>query len=281
MKTKDEEHGALAKYRAELGSRKTLPAEVERELVAAWRRGERSAGERLIEACLPFVMTIALEYRRWGLPLEDIIQEGNIGLLKAAERFDPARGCRLVTYAAYWVRAEIRDHVVRGYRIVRLGASKPERRALRIYRRTREKDPALLAAASGITVERATSLLPLLSSRDVSLDEPRAEGGTAIDRFTSTSPTPEDEVVRAEESHRVRDALALVVGELPPREREIIAVRWLTETPETLEEIGARFGISKERVRQLEERAKRRLRERLEAVVGGRGVEMINACQAA
>ena len=282
MKTSYEAQGALGRYRAELGSRKTLSAEVERQLVAAWRGGQREAGTQLIEACLPFVMTIALEYRRWGLPLEDIIQEGNIGLLKAAERFDPDRGCRLVTYAAYWVRAEIRDHVVRGYRIVRLGASKPERRALRIYRKTREKDPSALAEASGISVERATTLLPLLAARDVSLDEPRAEGGTALDRFAASTATPEEEAVRGEELRRVRDALLRVVAELPPREREIISVRWLTETPETLEQIGVRFGISKERVRQLEERAKRRLRERLEVVVGTPGSEMIDAaCEAA
>ena len=90
-------------------------------------------------------MSIALEYRRWGIPLEDIVQQGNLGLLRAAAKFDPARECRLATYAAYWIRAEIRDYVVRAYRVVRLGTTKAERRALRAYRgrasRTRPRWP--------------------------------------------------------------------------------------------------------------------------------------------
>src|SRR5678816_4267079 len=117
------ERGALSSYRAQIAGRGVLTPEVERELAAQYKSGDRRAGRRLIEACLPFVMTIALEYRRWGLPLEDIVQEGNIGLLKAADRFDPTRGCRLATYAAYWIRAEIREYVVRDYRICLLYTS--------------------------------------------------------------------------------------------------------------------------------------------------------------
>src|SRR5581483_8091630 len=122
------DRAAFSLYRAELAEQATLTPEAERDLAQRYRKGDRAAGQRLVEACLPFVMTIALEYRRWGVPMEDIVQEGNIGLLKAAERFDPERGCRLATYAAYWIRAEIREYVARGYRIVRLGSSKSERR---------------------------------------------------------------------------------------------------------------------------------------------------------
>jgi len=213
-------------------------------------------------------MTIALEYRRWGLDPDDIIQEGNIGLLKAADRFDPDRGCRLVTYAAYWIRAEIRDYVVRGYRIVRLGASKNERRALRFYRKTRERDPKALAEASGLPLERAEMLIPLLSARDVSLDLKEPGGLAPADRMAADGPSPEEEAAVDEERERLSDALHCAVQELPPREREIMTSRWLTETPLTLEQIGRQFGISKERVRQIEERAKRRMRERIEAIVG-------------
>src|SRR5689334_13402704 len=117
------ERAAFSAYRTQLANRATLTPEAERELAIRFKAGDRLAGHKLVEACLPFVMTIALEYRRWGLPLEDVVQEGNIGLLKAAERFDPDRGCRLATYAAYWIRAEIREYVARGYRIVRLGSS--------------------------------------------------------------------------------------------------------------------------------------------------------------
>ena len=145
---------ALSAYRAKLSSFTPLPEATERTLALAWKQGDRKAGEKLVCACLPFVVSIAMEYRRWGIPLEDIIQQGNIGLLKATDRFDPSRDCRLITYAAYWIRAEIRDYVVRGYRVVRFGTTKAERRALRYYRTTREDDPAILAENSGLSEAR-------------------------------------------------------------------------------------------------------------------------------
>src|SRR4029453_6504945 len=112
-----------------------------RELAIRYLAGDERAGAQIIAACLPLVIKIAFEYRRWGVPIEDIIQQGNIGLLHAAKKFDPARECRLATYASYWIRAEIREYVVRGYRVVRLGTTKPERRALRAYRMTKESEP--------------------------------------------------------------------------------------------------------------------------------------------
>jgi RNA polymerase sigma-32 factor len=263
------ERAALSTYRTQLASRTTLTPEAEHDLAIRFRAGDQDAGRRLIEACLPFVITIALEYRRWGLPLEDIVQEGNIGLLKAAERFDPERGCRLATYAAYWIRAEIREYVARGYRIVRLGSSKSERRALRIYRKTHEKDPGVLAEMSGLTEARATELLPLLMARDVSLERAPSEDAKApVDRLAAEGRSPEEEACLADERAQLHTALEQVVSELSPRERRIVKQRWLTEEPKTLEQLGAAFGVSKERVRQLEERAKRRMRERLEELVG-------------
>lgn len=258
--------GAFSFYRSQLSSQTTLTPAEEHDLALRWRTGDQAAGQKMIEACLPFVMTIALEYRRWGLPLEDIVQEGNIGLLKAAERFDPARGCRLATYAAYWIRAEIREYVARGYRIVRLGSSKSERRALRVYRRTREKNPATLAKLSGLTKERAAELLPLLMARDVSLEGAPDDGFAPLDRLASTEQTPEDKAAERDERELLSKALRQVVEELSPRERRIVHERWLTDSPVTLEELGLSFGVSKERVRQIEERAKKRMRARLEEI---------------
>lgn len=249
--------------RADIDHREPLTPQLERELSARFQRGDRDAGRRIIEACVPFVMTIALEYRRWGIPVEDLVQEGNIGLLKAAERFDPDRGCRLVTYAAYWIRAEIREHVARGYRIVRLGSSKNERRALRIYRRTNERDPDTLAALSGLPRERVIALLPLLMARDVSLDKTNPEGDAPLDRLASPLPSPEDQACNNDEQAQVSVALRRAVSELGPREQKIAEARWLSDEPRTLEELGADFGVSKERVRQIEERAKARVKARL------------------
>ena len=118
-----------------------LDAETERELAQSWTEGNEAAGVRLIESSLPFVISIAREYRRWGVPLEDLVQQGNLGLLKAASKFDPEKQCRLITYAAYWIRAEIRDYVVRSYRIVRLGTTRTERRAMRAFRRKSVESP--------------------------------------------------------------------------------------------------------------------------------------------
>lgn len=253
--------------KVEVEKKTPLTPAQEVELSARWRDGDRSAGQEIVERCVPFVMTIALEYRRWGTPIDDLLQEGNIGLLKAAERFDPSRGCRLVTYAAYWIRAQIREYVAQHYRIVRLGSSKGERRMLRIYRRTNERDPDVLAAQTGLSRERVLSLLPVLGAHDVSLDKKNLDGDAPIDRLASTSPTPEDEASTKEERKHVKAAVRQAIAELPARERKIAESRWLCETPVTLEQLGVDFGVSKERVRQLEERAKERVRERLMGLV--------------
>jgi len=253
--------------KVEVEKRTPLTPEQESELSARWRMGDRSAGQAIIEKCIPFVMTIALEYRRWGAPIDDLVQEGNIGLLKAAERFDPSRGCRLVTYAAYWIRAQIREYVAQSYRIVRLGSSKGERRMLRLYRRTNERDPDVLAAQTGLSRERVLSLLPVLGAHDVSLDKKNPEGDAPIDRLASTSPSPEDEASDKQETKQVKEAVHQAISELPTRERKIAEMRWLCENPMTLEQLGVDFGVSKERVRQLEERAKERVRVRLRDLV--------------
>lgn len=258
------EGGALAAYRSQLATFPPLPEDRERELALAWRAGDKRAGDRLVCACLPFVVSIAMEYRRWGVPLEDIIQQGNIGLLRAAGRFDPSKECRLITYAAYWIRAEIRDYVVRAYRVVRFGTTKSERRALRLYRTTREDDPAQLAAQSGLSEAQAERLLPLLASRDMSLDaESPTHGGTGVERLQAPGPSPEDEATAAERDARARAELAAALAELPPRERLIVEERWSGDDPVTLEHLGKRLGVSKERVRQIEERMRAKLRARL------------------
>src|SRR3974390_2206032 len=148
-------------YRSSVAGVAPLNREHERELAERWQRGDARAGDKLVTACLPLVIAIALEYRRWGVPLEDIVQQGNLGLLHAARKFDTSKECRLATYAAYWIRAEIRDYVVRAYRVVRLGTTKAERRALRAYRKTRETDPQALASISGMDREKVDGLLPL------------------------------------------------------------------------------------------------------------------------
>jgi RNA polymerase sigma-32 factor len=259
-----DENGSLRAYRSSVAGVAPLDRETERQLTHLWRAGDKVAGAKLVTACLPFVMSIALEYRRWGIPIEDIVQQGNLGLLRAASKFDPARECRLATYAAYWIRAEIRDYVVRAYRVVRLGTTKAERRALRAYRRTRESDPAALAAVSGMTLEKATMLLPLLASRETSLDARTDDFGAMVDRLAAASPSPEDDASRQESRGRARDAVGVALRDLTEREQLIVRERLMSDEPRTLQELGTRLGVSKERVRQIEERARGKLRALLQ-----------------
>ena len=259
MPTLSSHKTSLDRYRASLDGLTPLDPHLERELAAAWRAGDPLAGKRLIEASLPFVIRIAREYRRWGAPLEDLIQQGNLGLLKGAARF----------YAVYWIRAEIRDYVVRTYRIVRLGTTRTERRAMRAFRRTGADDVAQLAEESGMPEARAQMLLPLLRQGDMSLDATYTDRGPAIDRLGDNAGTPEDALLYARTTRGVREALDAALVVLNPRERRIVEARMIAEDPRTLEQLGAEMGVSKERVRQIEERARMKLRERLAAFAPG------------
>jgi RNA polymerase sigma-32 factor len=254
---------SLRVYRAALSRIAPLTREAEQDLARRWSAGDAKAGDAMIAACLPLVMSIALEYRRWGVPLEDIVQQGNIGLLRAAKKFDPDKECRLATYAAYWIRAEIREYVVRAYRVVRLGTTKGERRALRLYRTSRETDPLVLAKASGLSKERVERLLPLLLGRETSLDANTNSGPSIADRTPARTATPEEETFAKESRVLATEAVRGALDELNERERLIVQERLMADDPTTLQELGYRLGVSKERVRQLEERARSKLRSSL------------------
>jgi len=251
---------SLDSYRRDLSSVAPLPAHEEIELARRWREGDRLAGERLVEASLPFVIKVAKEYRRWGVPMEDLIQQGNLGLLRAAMKFDPDQGCRLITYAVYWIRAEIREYVVRSYRIVRLGSTRTERKAMRMYRREGIETIEQLVEVSGMPLKRAKKLWPLLKQRDFALDATTDERGPAVNRLESGGETPEERYARAEQIRGVRAKLGAALDTLSDRERRIVEERLLSDEPRTLASIGEEMGVSKERVRQLEARARGKLR---------------------
>lgn len=256
---------ALDRYRSSLGRFEPLDAATELELAKRWAEGEQDAGRQLVEANLAFVIRIAREYRRWGIPLDDLVQQGNLGLLRAATKFDPERTCRLITYAAYWIRAEIRDYVVRSYRIVRLGTTRSERRAMRTFRRRGIESPEQLAVETGMPEVRARQLWPLLLQGDVMLDAPLDDRGSGMERLGDDAESPEDVFARATRTEAIRVALQSALADMSDRERRIVDARMLSDEPCTLEALGHEMGVSKERVRQLEARARAKLRERLSA----------------
>lgn len=254
---------SLESYRRDLREVAPIDADGERLLAEAWRRGDRRAGDRLVAASLPFVIKVAKEYRRWGVPMEDLIQQGNLGLLRAAEKYDPDQGCRLITYAVYWIRAEIREYVVRSYRIVRLGTTRTERKAMRAYRRDGVETVEQLAELSGMPIARAQKLWPVLTQRDFALDAAHDERGPAIDRLRDHTGTPEDLLAHEQQMTGVRAKLDEALSLLSERERHIVEARILADDPRTLESLGLEMGVSKERVRQLEARARGKLRDSL------------------
>lgn len=252
-------------HRAKIARRTGLLPETERDLAFRARSGDRRAARFLAEGYLSLVHRIALDYRRWGVPHEDLVQEGNIGLLRAVEGFEPERGVRLGVYAACFIRAKVRDYAERHRRIVKLGSSHGERRAVRILRRTDERRPEVLAGMTGLTEVRVVELLGAVHGRDISLS-PGEDDGSAMERLADGGSSPEELMCVADERDRLQFALGEVLAGLTPRELDIVHRRFMAEDPETLQELGLRFGVSKERVRQIEERLKARMRSRIEGM---------------
>jgi RNA polymerase sigma-32 factor len=266
--------GPLNDYLNRIDQYSLLTPSEERLLAQRWRRdGDQRAASLLVTGNLRFVVKIAFEYRTYGLRLLDLIQEGNLGLLVAVDRFDPERGVRLTTYAVWWIRAYIQEYIRRSWSLVRFGTTRAEQRCFYRLRRERQRlerqggraDPERLARALGVRTDELEMIESRITRRDLSLDDPAYldTDETRGDRIADERPGPEStlaaEELSAEARRRVRDAL----DTLDARERTILCRRYLTSKPATLKELGAAFGISRERVRQLEARAKAKLRESL------------------
>lgn len=255
----------LTRYVHSLGEIAPLDREQERELAFAAAAGDRRARDRLVRACLPFVISVATGYRAWNVSLEDLVQQGSIGLLKAIEKFDPDRGCRLATYANFWIRAEIRSYVVCNYRAVRLGATATERRAIRAFRTRPVGSVAELAEISGMPLPRAERLWPLLQRGDVALDDTVRSGPAWRDQLADETPTPEQRVSQAQVADQLQRRLPAALAGLSERERRVVRERMMKDEPPTLRELGEHLGLSRERVRQIESACREKLRTALEA----------------
>jgi RNA polymerase sigma-32 factor len=248
-----------------------LALEEERLLARNWiaEQDEHALG-RLVGAHLGLVIKIALEFRHSGPAMEDLIQEGNLGLTIAARRFDPDRATRLATYATYWIRACMLEHVVRSHGPVRIGTTRSQRKiffGLGRARRQLERDGKTadaehLAGALGVEKSDIESMTARLTGRDVSLDAPRGfdDQRPVAASLCEDDPNPEEMIAGMEEEDLRRSMMLEALKTLDTRERAIIRARHLRQRPATLACLGKKFGISRERVRQLELRAKAKLR---------------------
>ena len=261
------ENASLDKYLQEIGHEELISAEEEVELARRIKTGDRKALEKLTKANLRFVVSVAKQYQNQGLSLPDLINEGNIGLLKAAEKFDETRGFKFISYAVWWIRQSILQAIAEQGRVVRLplnqvGSVNRINKVLSKFGQENERRPSVdeIADKTDLPHEKIEDVLKV-NTRQVSVDAPMADGdGTSmIDFMQSDSDTSTDEEL-LKESLRAEIASALSV--LNDRERNVIEAFYGINQPEcTMEEIGKKYGLTRERVRQIREKAIRRLKQ--------------------
>ncbi|PYB74196.1 RNA polymerase factor sigma-32 [Rhizobium wuzhouense] len=254
-----------------------LEREEELDLAIRWKEhDDQSARNRIAQAHMRLVIAMASKFRGFGLPLNDLIQEGYIGLLEAAARFDPGREVRFSTYAGWWIRASMQDYILRNWSIVRGGTSSSQKALFFNLRRLRAKlaqgdnrlsDQAIhqeIATALGVSLSDVQSMDARLSGNDASLQTPVAgrngEGTAQLDMLESKEALPDEQVTSIIDGERWNGWLKDALNRLNERENRIIKARRLTEDGATLEELGVELGISKERVRQIETRALEKLK---------------------
>lgn len=267
----------LRQYVRATMAQELLDAGTETELALAWRdRRDERALHRLISAYQRLAVSFAGRFRRYEVPYEDLIQQGNLGLMRAAEKFDPENGARFSTYAAWWIRASMQDYVMRNWSLVRTGTNATQKKLFFHLRKAMGRDAVSAEGAAGQTARLAEMLdvpeseveamMGRMAGPDFSLDAPQSEEGRAwVDLLEDDAPATETEVLERMDVARRRSALRAAMTKLPEREQRIVAARHLSDEPATLSDLGAEMGISKERVRQLEERALARLTADLRA----------------
>ncbi len=273
-----------------------LDVETELRLARAWRdEGDEKALHRLINAYMRLAISMAAKYRRYGAPMPDLIQEAGVGLMKAAEKFDPDRGVRFSTYAVWWIKASIQDYVMRNWSMVRTGSTSSQKALFFNLRRVRAKLEReagasgeavdgqrlreMIAEEIGVPLRDVEMMDARLAGSDFSLNAQQAgeEGREWVESLRDDAPQAAETVARRADTARVRGWLAEALGALNARERMIIVERKLKDDPRTLESLGQELGLSKERIRQLEAQALSKLRRRLESVNGAAAEALASA----
>jgi RNA polymerase sigma-32 factor len=257
-----------------------LSAEEEQELAQRLRlRNDLEAAQRLIVAHLRFVVHIARGYLGYGLPLADLIQEGNIGLMKAVKRFDPAHGVRLVSFAVHWIRAEIHEFILRNWRIVKVATTKAQRKLFFKLCGSKKRlgwlnhdEVNTVARELGVTPENVMEMESRLNGYDVSFDPlTDADGDDESESFAPSAYLRDEQANPAEALERDNwdeqavSQLGDALERLDPRSRDIVQRRWLSDAKPTLHQLAAEYKVSAERIRQLENNAMKKLRAALPA----------------
>ncbi|MEC9464251.1 MAG: RNA polymerase factor sigma-32 [Myxococcota bacterium] len=238
--------------------------------------GDVSAAHKLVVSNLRFVVKIAHEYRNYGFKTLDLVQEGNVGLMMAVKKFDPDRGYRLISYAVWWIRAQIQGYIQRSWSMVKVGMTSARRKLF--FKLRSEKSKLELAAANGEKVSTAelaehlgvsekdvADMEVVMAGRDFSLDTRLTDDGgtTHLDMLESFAPNQEERLGVSEEERVLHEKIAEVIETSNEKERYIIEHRLMSDEPMSLQDIGTQFGVSRERIRQLETRVMGKLRTSL------------------
>ena len=270
----------LSRYLTEIRKFPLLTPEDEYMYAKAWKEHEDpEAARKLVTSHLRLVAKIAMGYRGYGLPVSEIVSEGNVGLMQAVKRFDPDKGFRLATYAMWWIRAAIQEYVLRSWSMVKMGTTAAQKKLFFNLRKAKSNIGAIeegdltpehtekLADQLGVTESEVTEMNRRLSGPDASLNAPlRSESESEWqDWLTDDTADQESRLAEREEMGDRHDLLVQALDTLTERERDIIQARRLQEDPATLEELSQKYGVSRERVRQIEVRAFEKLQKAMKA----------------
>ena len=274
--------GNLSRYLQEIRKFPLLEPQEEFMLAKRWREhGDSQAAHKLVTSHLRLVAKIAMGYRGYGLPVAELISEGNVGMMQAVKRFDPDRGFRLATYAMWWIRASIQEYILHSWSLVKMGTTAAQKKLFFNLRKLKGQMQAIdegdlspeqvskIATRLGVPEEEVVNMNRRLAAPDSSLNAPvKTEGDMEWqDWLVDDSPNQESRLVESQELGQRKQMLAVALKQLTDRERRIIVERRLIDEPKTLEDLSSEYGISRERVRQIEVRAFDKLQKAMKNMV--------------